>query len=63
VRLFTGSPLPKGANCVVMQEDTRVEPDRPDEILILDVSRPWENVRLRGEDVRSGTNLAALGRP
>src|SRR5437868_3033289 len=27
VRLFTGSPLPGGADGVVMQEDTRAEPD------------------------------------
>jgi molybdopterin molybdotransferase len=26
VRLFTGSPLPRGADAVTMQEDTRTEP-------------------------------------
>src|SRR5438552_7427962 len=36
VRLFTGSPLPRGADAVVMQEDTRIEPDEPEQILILD---------------------------
>src|SRR5512138_849423 len=29
VRLFTGSPLPEGADAVVMQEDTRIEAGRP----------------------------------
>lgn len=61
VRLFTGSPLPRGANSIVMQEDTRVASDQTGEILVLDAARPWENVRLRGEDVRAGTTLAAAG--
>jgi molybdopterin molybdotransferase len=61
VRLFTGSPMPKGADSVVMQEDTRTAPDKPGEILVLDAVRPWENVRFRGEDVRSGTSLATPG--
>jgi molybdopterin molybdotransferase len=61
VRLFTGSPMPIGADSVIMQEDTRSEPDKPGEILVLDSVRPWENVRFRGEDVRAGTFLAAPG--
>src|SRR6267154_5525471 len=48
VRLFTGSPLPAGADAVVMQEDTRVEPASPDTIWILDAVKPWEAVRFRG---------------
>src|SRR5262249_40278187 len=28
VRLFTGAPMPRGADAVVMQEDTRVESER-----------------------------------
>jgi len=61
VRLFTGSPIPKGADSVVMQEDTRTEPDKPAEILVLEPVRPRENVRFRGEDVRSGGSLARSG--
>jgi molybdopterin molybdotransferase len=61
VRLFTGSPVPKGADSVVMQEDTRSEPTTPDEVLVLDPVKPWENVRFRGEDVRSGSTLATPG--
>src|SRR5688572_28112600 len=30
VRVFTGSLLPEGADAVVMQEDTRLDPSRPD---------------------------------
>lgn len=61
VRLFTGSPLPRGADAVVMQEDTRIHPGAPDEILVLEPVRPWENVRFRGEDVRRGATLVEAG--
>ncbi|HWH71795.1 MAG TPA: gephyrin-like molybdotransferase Glp [Candidatus Sulfotelmatobacter sp.] len=61
VRLFTGSPLPRGADAVVMQEDTQVEPGPPETILIRDAVRVRENVRLRGEDIQRGSPLAAAG--
>lgn len=61
VRLFTGSPLPRGADAVVMQEDTRVESERAGEVLICDRARPGENVRRQGEDVASGARLVAAG--
>ena len=59
VRVFTGSPLPDGADAVVMQEDTRTEPDQA--VLVLDRVKPWENVRFRGEDVKAGAVLAQVG--
>jgi len=60
VRVFTGSALPGGADAVVMQEDTQaVEPTG--EILFKESIKPWENVRLRGEDVKQGTPLLAPG--
>jgi molybdopterin molybdotransferase len=58
VRLFTGSPFPAGADAVVMQEDTRVSGDS---IEVLDAVKPWENVRLTGEDVKRGATLATSG--
>jgi molybdopterin molybdotransferase len=61
VRIFTGSPLPRGADAVVMQEDTRVEPNSPDEVLVLEPAKPWESVRLRGEDVKRGAIVAEAG--
>jgi len=61
VRLFTGSPLPPGADAVVMQETTRVESSAPGEVLILAPAAPGENVRLRGEDVRRGSTLGNAG--
>ncbi|MFI5337853.1 MAG: gephyrin-like molybdotransferase Glp, partial [Opitutales bacterium] len=61
VRLFTGSALPRGADAVVMQEDTRTDPGSATEVAILDRAAPWENVRLRGEDVKRGDVLAEAG--
>jgi molybdopterin molybdotransferase len=61
VRLFTGSPLPAGADAVVMQEDTRVEPGAPGEVLILAPAVPGENVRSRGGDVKRGSTIVSAG--
>ena len=63
VRLFTGSPLPNGADCVVMQEDTQSDTEDAGEVTITEPSRPWENVRLKGEDVRLGQQLMTAGQP
>lgn len=58
IRVFTGSPLPGGADAVVMQEDTkRIE----ETVKVLEAAKPWENVRLHGEDVKAGERLLAQG--
>ena len=61
VRLFTGSPLPDGADAVVMQEDTQRDSGDSDKMDFLDSVKPWENVRLKGEDVKRGTVLIEGG--
>jgi molybdopterin molybdotransferase len=53
--------LPAGADAVVMQEDTRTSEAQPDRVQILDRVRPWENIRLRGEDVKTGAVIATPG--
>jgi molybdopterin molybdotransferase len=58
VRLFTGSPLPSGADAVVMQEDANASGA---EVTILDAVKPWENVRLAGEDVKRGELIGQSG--
>lgn len=60
-RIFTGSPVPRGADAVVMQEDTRREPDHPDRVLVCDRVQAGENIRRRGEDVAAGERLLAAG--
>lgn len=61
VRLFTGSPLPKGADAIVMQEDTRPDPGSPAHVLVGAAVLPGENVRARGGDIRAGTTLLEPG--
>lgn len=63
VRLFTGSPLPRGADAVVMQEDTRLDPAEPEVVLVLQPASAGEFVRRRGEDVKCGSLAAAPGDP
>jgi molybdopterin molybdotransferase len=57
-RIFTGAPMPAGADSVVMQEDTEVH-DR--EVHIRKAVRLGANVRRAGEDMRPGEVLARAG--
>jgi molybdopterin molybdotransferase len=59
VRIFTGAPLPPGADTVVMQEHTRVEGDQ---LSVLDarLSRHG-NVRFRAEQIRKGETALQAG--
>ena len=61
VRVFTGSPIPEGADAVVMQEDTRADTQQQEIIAILSSVEPGENIRWRGEDIPAGTRLIAGG--
>src|SRR4051812_43233466 len=61
VRIFTGSPLPPGADAVVMQEDTRKDPAQPEAVWFLDTIKPWENIRFRGEDIKPGVVAGEAG--
>jgi molybdopterin molybdotransferase len=61
VRLFTGSPIPKGADSVVMQEDTRITRENPKEILVMETVPRGENIRMTGEDVAAGASLVGSG--
>lgn len=60
-RIYTGSPVSPGADAVVMQEDTMVPADDAGLIHVRDSVKPFENLRLRGEDVRRGEVLARSG--
>ncbi len=61
IRVFTGSALPRGADAVVMQEDTRVDPRSPGFVQFLDPAKPWENVRFQAEDVKESTAVVEPG--
>lgn len=51
VRIFTGAPLPPGADTVVREEAARVEGER---VRFSEAARRGEHVRLAGEDVAAG---------
>jgi molybdopterin molybdotransferase len=66
-RIMTGAPLPPGADAVVPVENTA---DRwasdgsaplPDQVSILHPTRPGDNIRPAGEDIRAGQTVLTAG--
>ena len=57
-RIFTGAMLPKGADTIVMQENTRRESDR---VTILKAPQPREFVRHQGAFYQAGKPLLEAG--
>ena len=58
VRIFTGAPVPKGADAVVIQENTEAAGKR---ITVLQPARPEQNIRFAGLDFRKGDALLPAG--
>jgi molybdopterin molybdotransferase len=58
IRIFTGAPIPKDADAVVMQED--VDPSEKCILVREGVSR-GENIRVRGGDLCDGQTIARHG--
>lgn len=59
IRIFTGAPIPPGADAVLMQEDT--QPHHPGYIGVLTSVEPGENIRRAGDDVSAGTIVLRAG--
>jgi len=59
VRIFTGAPMPAGADTVFMQEDVRTEGDA---VIVPPGLKRGANRRLAGEDVRAGALVLPAGR-
>jgi molybdopterin molybdotransferase len=59
VRIFTGAPMPDGADTVFMQEDVRVGDDG--KVVLPAGLRPGANVRPAGEDIPVGHAALAAG--
>ena len=57
VHIFTGAPVPKGADTIVIQEDTVTTNDA---VLIKDAA-PGRHIRPRGQDFRKGETLLSAG--
>jgi len=60
-RIFTGAPLPAGADTVVRQEDT--EPAEPGSVRVVTGRDARKNLRHRGEDIRKGEVVLGAGSP
>jgi molybdopterin molybdotransferase len=59
VRIFTGAPMPPGADTVFMQEDCRVEEGA---VMVPSGLKLGANRRLAGEDIRCGAVALPAGR-
>ena len=59
VRIFTGAPMPAGADTVFMQEDVRTEGEA---VIVPPGLKTGANRRLAGEDVKKGSVVLPAGR-
>ena len=59
VRIFTGAVVPNSANTVVIQEDVSVSSDQV--IVINEAVRIGANIRLQGEEIAAGVEIASAG--
>ena len=58
-RIFTGAPIPPGADAVVMQEHAALEGDR---VSLKKTPKPGEWIRLTGSDVKKGSEILPAGK-
>ena len=58
IRIMTGAPIPEGADCVIMQEDTDYGKDT---VEIYKSAGAWQNICEQGEDFRQGDVLIQRG--
>jgi molybdopterin molybdotransferase len=59
MRVFTGAPMPEGADTVFMQEDVRIDADG--RVVLPAGLRPGANVRPAGEDIPAGYSALKAG--
>jgi molybdopterin molybdotransferase len=57
-RIFTGAPIPVGADTVVMQEACTADADH---VIVNQPPKPGANVRRAGEDIRAGSEVLGAG--
>ncbi|MFV2004500.1 MAG: gephyrin-like molybdotransferase Glp, partial [Gammaproteobacteria bacterium] len=58
-RIFTGAPIPAGADAVVMQEMCQQVDDT---VIVNTVVKAGSNVRRAGEDIKSGSTVLSTGK-
>jgi molybdopterin molybdotransferase len=59
VRIFTGAPIPDGADTVVIQENTRNDKDH---VTISEAAPAGSNIRARGQDFHEGDLILQRGK-
>lgn len=57
-RIFTGAPIPQGADAIVMQEFCTTDGEH---VIVKKVPQPEEWIRRRGSDIRAGGEVLAAG--
>ena len=57
-RIFTGAPVPSGADAVVMQEQTDADGEF---VVVKHAPKPGEWIRRAGEDIRQGARILEAG--
>jgi molybdopterin molybdotransferase len=60
-RIFTGAPIPLGADAVVMQEDCTILEGSSDQVQINIAPTPGQWIRRRGEDLTTGKSALTAG--
>ncbi|WP_122436893.1 gephyrin-like molybdotransferase Glp [Pseudomonas viridiflava] len=58
-RIFTGAPVPEGADCVEMQENAEVLDDQ--RVRFTESLKPEQNIRPQGQETRIGDTVLAAG--
>ncbi|MDY7584274.1 gephyrin-like molybdotransferase Glp [Pseudomonas sp. CCI3.1] len=58
-RIFTGAPVPAGANCVEMQENTQVQADG--RVVFTHALRAGQNIRPQGQETTIGEVVLSAG--
>lgn len=58
-RIFTGAPIPEGADAVVLQEDTALQGER---VVFAELPQPRQHIRPAGQDIAAGSRVLAAGR-
>ena len=57
-RIFTGAPIPDGANAIILQENTEHDTKQ---VKILQLPEAGQNIRLCGHDIKQGDAILAKG--
>src|SRR5687767_15038140 len=58
-RIFTGAPIPPGADAIVMQEHTATEGDH---VVLKKKPKPGDWIRRVGSDIRKGSEILPVGK-